>query len=143
MSGQKRGWVIIAFDLLIVLGVYYLYSEYAFSRTSTTVLKQEAHYELKVRPSKNESVELEFSISNPQDESIEITLPRGITLQLSDGKKIVYWQKSVTNSSELTLAPGEKRTWTMSTSMPDNPPQTLYAGWVVDSDRQGQVEINA
>lgn len=138
---RRKGWVIIALDLMIVLGIYFLYLNVSDPSPPRTELRGRAHYQLEYRSNGGESPRLVFSVENPADTDLRVELPRGITLQVTDGRRTVYWRKEIVAPGELRLGPAERRTWRVGVDPPGSPSGPLYADFFLDPDRQGRLEL--
>lgn len=138
---MNRGWVIIGLDLLIVLGIYFLYLTFANTNEPSAEIKRDVIYRMEARKKSDKKIQIEFLIKNTLDESVKLSLPDGIRLQLTDGKRVIYWKKSLIKKTNLTISNAETRSWNIRAPAPDNPPQNLYAEFVIDKNRQGRVTV--
>lgn len=145
-GGQQRGWIIVGIDLLIVLGIYLLYSQFMVAPTANTLnLEAELHYELTVSPVRGDTIPVKLSVANPSSTERSAQLPEGIVLILSRGTRTEgrnkFWVTRPHEPGTITLTPGETRTWTYSPSYPDDVEDQLYVALFIDESRQGKVAV--
>lgn len=145
-EGQQRGWVIIGIDLLIVFGVYLLYSQFVVApSTNELTLNDELRYELTVEPVRGDTIPLTFSVANATDRERTVDLPEGIVLFLARGTRTEgrdkFWATRPHDPGTLSLAPGETRTWSYSPTDPEDVEDELFVALFIDESRQGKVEV--
>lgn len=146
MKGLHRGWIIIGFDLLFVLGVYFLYSQFALTPSPNKMtLGDTLRYEVSVSPPSKDTVPIKFAISNPSTESHTVTFPEGIVLFLTTGRETEgtdhFWATRPISSGSVTLSPGETRSWQFSPQLPASRPSPLYVAFYADESRQDKVMV--
>lgn len=145
-GGQQRGWVIIGIDLLIVLGVYLMYSQFVVAPSANDLtLNDDLRYELTVEPVRGDTVPVTFSVSNTTDQERSVALPEGIVLFLARGTRTEgrdkFWAARPHEPGTLSLAPGETRTWTYSPTDPEDVEEELFVALFIDESRQGKVAV--
>ncbi len=146
MRGRRRGWIIIGFDLLFVLGIYFLYSQFAIEPTANSITVDDTfHYEVKVSSPSGGTIPIRFSVSNPSSESRTVDLPNGIVLFLTTGRETDgrdhFWANRPVSSGSLTLSAGETRFWRFDPRFPNSRPSPLYVAIYIDEDRQKKVQV--
>ncbi len=140
MRGQTKGWIIVGFDLLLVLGVYFVYLQFR-PASGPDVPRAEVHqdevvYVLEVsRPSKSE-YKIHFELKNTGSSARTVSFPGGVQLMLSDRQRIIFWKSTLSTPDRIRLEPGEERSWSLTAPRPDRQSENLYASFYVDKLRQ-------
>ncbi len=149
MNNQTRTWVIVGFDILLVLLVYLMYNfllKPAVNQESqgakSVTQHRKINYSLQAKPAKKNKVKLTFELWNTAENTAIVAAPRGITLMLSDGQKYIYDQKQIVPPGRLTIPGGGEKKWVYLAPYPDNTPQVIYAGYFLDQTRQKQVRVD-
>lgn len=143
---HQRGWLIIGIDLLIVLGIYFLYSSFLPRVEPNSITVQDTlQYELSVSPSSGDTIPMTLSVSNPGKSPRTTNLPEGLVLFFTTGseadKKYNFWQSKPIPPGPLELAPDERRSWSLSPLSPSNYSGPLYVALFIDKNRQGKVLV--
>ncbi len=149
METRKRTWLIIGFDLLIVITVFMLYSlviqpvlQAPDYPVSSSVRIEGLTYSLEAFPVKEEThMHLKFTISNSSTETLEVVLPAGITLLLSDGRDYIYDRSQVASAGRHKLTPDETISWEHRARYPALDAGKIYAGYHIDERRQKWLEV--
>jgi len=146
MKGQKQGWLIIGVDLLIVLGIYYLYSSFAFQpQPNTITIEDQLRYEATVSPPTSDTIPVTLVVRNTASSPRTATLPEGLTLFLTTGRKTEkrnnFWAVRPLQAGKVTLDVGERRTWSLAPNIPTDVNRTLYLALFIDKQRQGKVAV--
>lgn len=142
----QRGWLIIGIDLLIVLGIYFLYSSFLPTVEPNTITVQGTlDYELSVAPRTGDTIPITLSVTNPGQSPRETTLPEGLVLFFTTGSKADrqydFWKSRPIPAGPLKIASGERRSWSLSPPSPSNYTGPLYVALFIDTDRQGKVLV--
>lgn len=142
-SGKKRGWIIIGMDLLIVLGIYFLYSQFAFdsATVNTTSFQADFSYTVSVNQPTGETIPLTVSMTNNRNKPVKSRFPSGVLLLLTNGRDKKYWSTRLVGPTALTLNPGETRSWSLPARRPDNYRGPLYLELFIDTNRQDRVKV--
>lgn len=130
-------------DLLIVLGIYFIYSQFAFDSTTVNkdALDKQFNYNLRVEAPKGDTVPVTVAITNQRNRSATTKLPNGLLVLLTDGVDEKFFSRVLIRSTSLTLNSGETRSWRLSPSLPDSVPSPLYVVVYVDEDRQLRARV--
>lgn len=130
-------------DLLIVLGIYFIYSQFAFDSTTVNkdALDKQFNYNLRVEAPKGDTVPVTVAITNQRNRSATTKLPNGLLVLLTDGVDEKFFSRVLIRSTSLTLNAGETRSWRLSPSLPDSVPSPLYVVVYVDEDRQLRARV--
>lgn len=139
---SKKSWLIIGVDLIIVLGVYFVYTQLSGRPdTNSLTLNDTFKYELTVSPPEQETIPIEISMTNNNSRRLESDFPEGMTIFLTDGREVNFWKKTLLRSGEFSLASGETRSWDLSPRLPAQANTELYLALFVDESRQGKVKV--
>lgn len=146
MNGNYRRWLIIGVDLLIVLGVYLVYSYFGAPASSNSVtISETLSYELKVSPPRSNTISIELSVMNPVSKPQSVNYPNGLILFLASGSSIKrkdnFWATNLQKPGKFELKPSEERTWSFSVEEPDKYKSPLYLVLFIDKKRQGKVRV--
>ncbi len=148
MSLRNRGWAIIAADLVIILGVYFIFTHYRNQQFDTQPVKTEVEvehrgitYSLKVNRESEDRLRFIFGLENQTQNEKEIKLPNGVQLFLTDYKDAMYKPNAFLKNQTIRIYPGEKRTWQKDFLYPQDPPDKLYAAFYIDEKRKGRVDV--
>lgn len=141
-SGRKRGWVIIGMDLLIVLGIYFLYSNFAFEspEVKTASFENTFRYTLTVNEPTADTVPFTVSVTNVQNGNRTVEFPNGMLILLTDGRDKKYWSKQLVPAGSINLQSGEARSWNLAADRPPAP-GGVYLELFVDTERQTRIEV--
>lgn len=146
MNSRRRGWIIIAFDLLFVIGVYFLYTQFAVTPSENTVtVRDTLQYTVSVSPPSGDTIPIRLTVSNPGTESRTASLPEGVVLFLTTGRQTEgtdhFWAARPISAGSVTLGSGERRSWRYAPRFPEERPSPLFVALYVDEDRQDKVRI--
>lgn len=134
--------MIIGLDLLIVLGVYFLYVNFMGPGDKTVKkLQGPVTYSFRAERNTSDKIAIELRVRNTTDTEREVTFPNGIRFQLSDGTRVIYWHENLYPENQVTFERGESRSWSLTAPNPKNPPETLYAEFIIDEDRQARLAV--
>ncbi|MFB6344396.1 MAG: hypothetical protein ABEK50_01300 [bacterium] len=141
-SGQTRGWIIIGVDLLVVLGIYFLYSQFMVQApdTKTATIREDLQYKLVVNQSSGDSLPVSFGIVNNHPKSRISQLPNGILLLLTDGQQTRYWSKQIVGPGSMTLGSSETRSWEIDVPLPDDQ-GPYFVEVFIDKERQTRLQV--
>jgi hypothetical protein len=146
LNSRRRGWIIIAFDLLFVIGVYFLYTQFAVTPSENTVTVQDTlQYTVTVAPPSGDTIPIRLTVSNPGTESRTASLPEGLVLFLTTGRQTDgtdhFWAARPITAGSVTLGSGERRSWRYAPRFPVDRPSPLFVALYVDEDRQDKVRV--
>lgn len=139
--GQKKGWAIIAMDLVLVLLVYFLFTQLRVNEQQIERRQDGITYRLTVKPVEKHEVPLRFTIESRRSSPVELSLPKGITLMISDHQENVYWRETIQRSTTIEIPAGQSRQWSHTASLPESSEPPYLAGFFIDSERQGMTNI--
>ncbi|MFP4687978.1 MAG: hypothetical protein ACLFN5_07730 [bacterium] len=148
MKTRSRGWAIIALDLIIILGVYFIFIQYQGRHLSSPepqdYLKIEADgvvYGLKVHRESEDRLRFVFSLKNESNKTQTVTFPEGVNVFLTDQDDYHIHLKLDLKTDQVEVNVGEKRSWQRDFLYPQDAPEKLYGALYIDDDREGIIEI--
>ncbi|MFB6345620.1 MAG: hypothetical protein ABEK50_07600 [bacterium] len=60
---------------------------------------------------------------------------------ISEGQQAPYWRKTLNVPKKLQLQSGQTQSWSLKAPLPESVGNRLYAGFLIDKERQKLVEI--
>jgi hypothetical protein len=148
VSLRNRGWAIIAADLVIILGVYFIFTHYRSQKFDMQPVKTEVEveragitYSLKVNRESEDRLRFIFGLENKTKNEKQIRLDDGVELFLTDYKDAMYRPDAFLKNQTIRIYPGEKRTWQKDFLYPQDPPNKLYGAFYIDDNRKGRVDV--
>ena len=133
--------MIIGADLILVLFVYFLFTQLQVKEESVERRRQGITYRLVTKPESEGKIPVRFQIESRRSSSRAIKLPEGITLIISNGQETVYARDKIQSRMRIQIGPEQSRQWSHTFSLPEGTSPPYYAGFFVDSDRQAIVEV--
>jgi len=140
-AGQKKGWMIIGADLILVLFVYILFTQVQVNEESVQRRQNGITYRLIAEPENDGQIPVRFRVTSRRTSPYTIELPEGITLMISNGQKTVYARETIQQQTMIEIQPEQSRQWSQTFSLPEEASPPYYAGFFIDSDRQALVEV--
>jgi len=138
---RRTGWVIIAVDILIVLVVYFAYTQLRDVENHTERRQNGITYRLTVKKAADKNIPTEFLLESRRRSPLTVEFPKGVTLLVSDGRRNVYRRESIDIARSIKIEAGESRSWSQTLPLPDQESSSLYVGFFIDEQRQGQVKV--
>ena len=150
MRHKGRGWAIIAVDLIIILGVYFVFMHYrsqfvdsgpSYTESAVEVQHEGVEYRFETHRPSEDRLQFIFSIANSGNAAKTIEFPQGLNYFFTDQDDYHRRLPDPLDSQQLQLSPGEKRVWSKDYLYPREAPTPLYGAFYIDDNREGMVLI--